>query len=247
MSFFKNNNTSFYSEKSVLKISDIVSWKRERNIYNFENLPNIAIIAINKSVFAKNISPFTKRIKGINGVHYNYKSKFLLSSEFGMGSTAIITLLEELKELGVKQFIFIGVAGILDNLIKEGSAHIISNVYSSTGGSYFYSKEENIINYDKTWFETIKAHCGLKSKTSWSTDCPFRETKQLIDYFSSKKCTLVEMETAGMYAFSQFYKIPSVSILIGADSLFSSQWNAPKDVDEILKTQQKLVANLLKL
>ncbi|MCF6306773.1 MAG: hypothetical protein L3J09_02335 [Flavobacteriaceae bacterium] len=247
MSFFKNNNTSFYSEKSVLKISDIVSWKRERNIYNFEALPPIAIISINKSVFSKKVSSFTKKIKGINGLHYNFKSKFLLSSEFGMGSSGMITLLEELKELGVKQFVFIGVAGILDHLIVENNAYIISNVYSSAGSSFFYSKEENIISYDKIWFEKVKDHCGLKSKTSWSTDCPFRETKQLIENYSSKKCALVEMETAGLYAFSQFYKVPSVSILIGADSLYSLQWNAPKDIDKILKTQQELVNKLLKL
>lgn len=247
MSFFKGQNSSFYNEDAVLKISAIVSWKKEQKVYNFKTLPDIAIIAIKKNVFSRVITPFTKIIKGINGLHYNYKSKFLLCSEFGMGSASIITLLEELKELGVKKFIFLGVAGILDTSVKEGDAYIISNVFSSVGSSFFYAEEENIECYDSKWFEKIRENFQLESKISWSTDCPFRETASLLAYYKSKNCSLVEMETAGMYAFSRYYKVPSVAILIGADSLISSQWKMPKNISKLLKVQQDIVNKLIKL
>ncbi len=247
MSFFNSKNSDFYKESSLLKVSDLVSWKRSRNVYNFERLPEKAIISIKKDPYSKIVSPFTKKAKGINGVHYIYKSKVLLCSEFGSGAPAMLMLLEELRELGVKQFIFIGVAGILDNSVKEKQASIISTVYSSSGSSFFYTDSEKIDCYDHKWFERIKNACDLKENIAWSTDCPFREVPSLLSYYRSRDCALVEMESAAVYSFSQFYKVSALCILIGADHLTSSQWKAPVNVSRLLEVQQKLVSQLINL
>lgn len=246
MAFFNRKNSDFYKEASILKVSDLVSWKKARNVYNFESLPSTAIISVKKNIFSKVVSPFTKRAKGINGLHYIYKSKFILCSEFGSGSPAMLMLLEELKELGVERFIFLGVAGILSNLVKEGQAYIISTVYSSSGSSFFYTDDEKIDCYDWEWFEKIKTECNLESKFAWSTDCPFREVPSLLSYYKTKACALVEMESAAIFSFSQFYKASAVSILIGADDLTSQQWKVPDNVGQLLAIQQKIVSQLIK-
>ncbi|AOW21471.1 phosphorylase family protein [Urechidicola croceus] len=245
MSFFNQLKSSFYEDNSILSINELVNWKKTRNAYNFETLPEVAIITINKKSFSKYLNLFKKKIKGIHGEHYIYNSKFLFCSEFGMGSSAIITLLEELKELGVQRFVFIGVAGILDSSIKENDAYCISSVFSSTGSSYFYTEDQKINNFDLDWFNQIMENCSLKSKISWSTDCPFRETKPLIDYYKLQNCSLVDMETAGLYAFSTFYKVPAVSILIGADNI-SKKWKAPNNYKLLLKKQQSLISKVIK-
>jgi purine-nucleoside phosphorylase len=58
---------------------------------------------------------------------------------------------------------------------------------------------------------------------------------------------MVDMECASIYAFSQFYKMPSICILVGADTLTSSEWKAPNNIKKLLKAQQKIVSDLLKL
>lgn len=247
MAFFTRKSADFYRETSLLKASDIVAWKRARNIYNFKQLPNTAIISMKKSSFAKVVSPFTKRAKGIQGIHYIHKSTVLLCSEFGSGAPALLMLLEELRALGVEQFVFIGVAGIINDTIIEGQPSVITNVYTSSGASFFYSEKENIDCYDKTWFEKIKNACRLEAKIAWSTDAPYREVPSLIDYYKGKHCDFVEMECAALYSFSEFYKASAVSILIGADYLTSSEWKAPSNPHKLLETQQKLIAQLIKL
>lgn len=246
MSFFKDINSDFYNESSILKGSNLVSWKRERGVYNFKELPIRAIISIKKNVFSKVVSPFSKRIKGINGAHYIYKSKVLLCSEFGSGASALLALLEELRALGVEQFVFIGSAGILFDSAQENNAYIVSKVFSSSGSSFFYFRDEEIDCYDKEWFEKIKDTYNLKPKVAWSTDCPFRETPSLLNYYRSKDCALVDMESAAVYSFSQYFKTPAVCILVGADKLTASQWKSPGDVDKLLKVKQKLIFQLLK-
>lgn len=246
MSFFDGKNSGFYKEQTFLRPSDLVAWKRDRKIYNFESLPPLAIISIKKNVFLNLIPPFAKKIKGINGHHYNFKSKILFCSEFGSGAPAMLMLLEELKALGVKHFIFIGTAGILNDSIKENTACIISKVYSSSGSSFFYFKDEEIDCYAKEWYKEIGKKCHLRESVAWSTDCPFRETQNLINYYKSKSCDFVDMESAALYAFSQYYQTPSVCILVGSDQLTSERWKAPKNVELILKSQQNIVAQLVK-
>lgn len=245
MSFFSREKSKFYQENSILNITDYVEWKKQQGIYNFKSLPEVAIIAIKKNAFLKFLNPFKKRIKGIHGMHYQYNSRFLFCSEFGMGSSSIITLLEELKELGVKKFIFIGIAGILGVSINTNDAYGISSVYSSTGSSFFYYKNENIQVFDSDWLKKLLEVCKISAKTSWSTDCPFRETVTLVDYYKSKDCTLVDMEVGGFYAFSNFYQMPSAAILIGGDSLVDNKWNAPKKYNKLLERQQSLISKII--
>ncbi|RIA10117.1 phosphorylase superfamily protein [Flavobacteriaceae bacterium MAR_2010_72] len=246
MVFFAEKKSRFYNEKSILKSEDLVLWKRRNKVYNFDSLPSTAIISIKKNVFSKVVSLFTKRIKGIVGFHYRYNSKYLLCSEFGSGSPAMLILLEELRALGVKQFIFIGVAGLLDNSVKENEAYLISKAFSSCGASFYYSEGESIDALDHKWNEKLKLKCDLSGRIAWSTDCPFRETQELVDYYTSQSCSLVDMESAALYAFSQFYYLPSISILLGADRLNSDAWESPKDMSLILKSQQDLVSKIIK-
>jgi uridine phosphorylase len=247
MTLFNIKTIDFYKEPSLLNAADLVTWKRKCGVYNFKGLPDLAIIAIKRNMFSKVISPFTKRAKGINGSHFIYESKVLLCSEFGSGASAMIILLEELRALGVRQFIFIGSAGILDDSVKVGSAHIVQKAISLSGTTFFYSEKDELECYDLSFFEKVKNKCNLTLKTILSTDSPFRETSTLINHYRSKGCTMVDMECASIYAFSQFYKMPSICILVGADTLTSSEWKAPNNIKKLLKAQQKIVSDLLKL
>jgi len=247
MAFFNITTQDFYKEASLLNGTNLVTWKRKCGAYNFKKLPDLAIISIKRNMFVKVISPFTKRAKGINGSHYIYNSQILLCSEFGSGASAMVMLLEELRALGVKQFIFVGSAGILDDSIKEGSAHIVQKAVSLSGTTFFYSEKDEQECYDLSFFEKVNNKCNLTSKTILSTDSPFRETSSLINHYRTQGCALIDMECASIYAFSYFYKMPSVCILVGADTLTSSEWKAPKNIKNVLIVQQKIVSELLVL
>ncbi len=64
--FFKNLTSAFYQEASILKISDIVQWKKQNNRYNFKSLPSTVIINANIRHFNIKTQLLSKRIKGID-------------------------------------------------------------------------------------------------------------------------------------------------------------------------------------
>ncbi|MEE9349316.1 MAG: hypothetical protein V3U80_04655 [Flavobacteriaceae bacterium] len=108
-----------YKENSIPTINKIIEWKKNQGNYNFKKLPKTVILTATTS-YINRLKKFSKnKIKGISGKNYLIKKGVLLSSNFGNGAPAIISHMEELRALGVEDFIFIGFAGMLNANLTE--------------------------------------------------------------------------------------------------------------------------------
>lgn len=241
---FEELNTNFYTEKSVLDILQLIQWKRELKKYNFKTLPKTVILTLDKCFIDKKTRFFSKKIKGIIGFHYQVNDKLLLSTGFGNGAPAIIGLLEELRGLGVENFIFIGFAGSLDANFVEGDICVVKKAYSTTGCSALYSKNEFFETKKSDWFLNLESKFNYKKSFCWSTDAPFRETPSLINHFIEKKATHVDMESAAIYAFAEFYNLNAICILVTSDTLSETKWNLPKKV-KLLHLKIRVIINFI--
>lgn len=247
MDFFKNIDSEFYNEPSFLDVSAIVKLKRSQGRYNFEQLPKMAIIVSSKKIIGRFSTSIKKKLKGLSGANYIYNSSILICSEIGTGAPAALVLMEELRALGVERFVFIGTAGILTNDISETEARIITKAHTTIGSTTFYSNKAILEPFDHEWIKDLKQQLNLVEASGWSTDCPYRETPAMLNYFKERSVHLVDMECAGIYAFSMFYRLPAICILIGADSLTQMQWRAPENMNLLTKKQRELLADLLSL
>ena len=239
-------NREFYLEPSILNISDIISWKKTKNSYNFKNLPKTAILSLSCFFLSKKQQLFCKKIKGINGKNYILNNKFIYCSEFGNGAPAITGLMEELRALGVKNFIFIGFAGLLKKEVSE-KKFIVTNSFSTTGTTCFYSYKDNFKPIDGKWFQILTNQLNYKETTCWSTDVPFRETKSLVSYYIEKNVYHVDMECASIYAFAEFYNLNSLCILVSADEIVDFVWKEPinlKEINSIMKGVLKKIISI---
>jgi hypothetical protein len=121
-----NPQSEFLNEKSVLSIEELVAWKKDENIYRTNYIPKTAILCAG---FPRN--KFKTKLKhkllyGVKGLHSISKNKkYIVSSNFGDGAPELISICEELRCLGVENFIFIGVAGIISNIVSEGECVLI--------------------------------------------------------------------------------------------------------------------------
>ena len=237
--------SNLLSEKSMLTAEMLVAWKRKRSVYNFNVLPEKAIIGIDKNIFSKHVHFFSKKLRGIRGVNYIHKH-FVFCSGFGSGAPAIITLLEELRALGVKEFIFVGLAGSLTDTVKSGDAFYVSKTVSGSGTTSYYHDEDNIKPYDDKYALKLATELHLKSAVCFSTDSPFRETPTLIKTIKEKGCEFIEMECAAIYAFTQYYKLQAACFLIAADELHSNNWHPPSAEINLSERQIALVNRIIK-
>jgi uridine phosphorylase len=234
----------YLSEPAILSPEMIVDWKRKRGVYNFAALPDKAIIGLTHHIFSQQLPFFSKRIKGIAGTHFIHGS-YVYCSSFGSGAPALVTLMEELRALGVKEFIFIGLCASLAKSIVSGEAFYVKQALSASGITATYVPEKMIAPYDDQYVRSLAEHLNLKSTACVSTDSPFRETSSFIQEAKSEGCTLIEMECAAAYAFSHFYKLKVACLLVVADQM-EPAWTAPSDMNLLNRVQQELVNNIIK-
>lgn len=244
---FDKPHRTFLTENPVLNVADLVQWKRENQKYNVDKLPATAIFTLSKYSIPKKIRLFAKKIKGIKGFQYQINSEIVICSDFGNGAPAIVGVMEELRILGVANFIFIGLAGSLDLKFKENEKCVATQTFSTTGCAAFYSEEETLVPIKNEWLDRIQSQLNYPEATCWSTDAPYRETPSLLSQFCSKGATHVDMECAAIYAFASFYNLNSICLLVTADAISSGKWLPPKNEKSVHQSIKNTLLDCLKI
>lgn len=163
----------------------------------------------------------------------------LFCAEFGNGAPAVISLMEELKALGVRRFLFVGVAGAIQPGISSGSVFGISHALSGTGVTGYY-----------TDLMQIDAPNGgapgndFNTATAFSTDAPFRETQDLLAEARLLGASLIDMETAAIYAFARYHNLPAYCFLVAADQL-AGDWTPPGNYSAVVQGQRQIIDQLV--
>ncbi|MUU79285.1 phosphorylase family protein [Winogradskyella endarachnes] len=237
----------FYKEKPVLDVNRLVLWKKEHKQYNFKALPSIAILTINRGVVSKKIKLRSKKLKGINGKNYVLNNALVICFDFGNGAPAVINLMEELRALGVKTFIYLGFAGILTTNLKAGDLFVVNKSFSMTGCSKFYNGQDCLELQNNKFVNEFLSKLNFKEVAGVSTDAPFRETASFLEEFVNKGAKVIDMECAAIYAFSSFYNLNAICLTVGADRLLNAQWTPPNNLKLINKTFKSNFKLLLKL
>lgn len=183
-----------------------------------------------------------ERAGGMNGDLYALKkpkNKIGIMTGFGGGSPMTVELAEEFAAMGVKQMILMTWGGILQSDLKPGDIIVIDKAIRDEGTSYHYLPPAKYVDSDpqlaNQLIEAIQARGGICSRgITWTTDAPYRETVDEIKQYQAEGVKTVEMESAGLFTVGQVRNIPTVSVVIGMDSLAEFRWKVPERLDTIL-------------
>lgn len=223
-----------------------VQWKKSKNSYNFDLLPETAVITVFKRRKPFFSTSKKKVLKGFKGLNFLIENKFVLCTGCGYGAPHIINLCEELKALGISKFIFIGLAGRLDEQLKEDEIFYVDKAFSGSGTSYYYDKNEVISPNRKNLHIELSKKMNISSISCWSTDAPFRETIPLKEYYMKQGAKVVEMECASVYAFANYYKLKAACYVITSDTLINS-WQPPNNIAMLIDKEKKLINTIKKV
>jgi len=182
------------------------------------------------------------RAGGMNGDLYalkNPKNKIGIMTGFGGGSPMTVELAEEFAALGVQRMILMTWGGILQPDLQPGDIVVIDKAIRDEGTSYHYLPPAKYVEANAELADqlvgAIEARGGTCSRgTTWTTDAPYRETVDEIRQYQSEGVKTVEMESAGLFTVGQVRNIPTVSVVVGMDSLAEFRWQVPERLDNIL-------------
>jgi uridine phosphorylase len=146
-----------------------------------------------------------------------------------MGAPATGIFLEELIALGIKEFIFLGLAGAIQSA-SIGDRIIVTEAVRLDGTSYHYlptnspSVPSKEMMDDLSTFLSTKEVSFSKAKIC-TTDAPFRETFNLVKKLRQNQVIAIEMEIAAAFAIASFRNVKAAALVIISDELKGDRWS----------------------
>lgn len=127
-----------------------------------------------------------------------------------VGASFAVLVAEELFASGCRLLISITSAGQIKSAHKPPYFILIDRALRDEGTSYHYMQESAYACIQPDILAMLKGIVKNKplviQGAVWTTDAPFRETKEAISFARSENLLAVEMEAAALYAFAQARK-----------------------------------------
>lgn len=239
-------------EEGVLSPKKLIDYNRKLKAYSIFNPPKGVILCFQKSImnYIKKTYKLTE-VKGFLGNFYlinKFRNEIGIIGNFGIGSPAVVTIIEVLHGFGIKNFIAVGIAGSLQRNLNFGDIVLASKALRDEGTSYHYLAPSEYSYPSSTLFEKVKKkleenNIKFQMGPSWTIDAVFKETQSEIKNYQQKGILTVEMEASAIFSIGQYYKIHTCSLFVISDSLATLEWHAHYDPNKI----NKLLQNVLNL
>lgn len=162
----------------------------------------------------------------------------------GVGAPLSAGLLEGAIAYGGKRFVAVGGCGALVPDLALGHVIVPTAAIRDEGTSYHYLPPSRTVVVDE---HAVAALCGVLEASgapyvrgiTWTTDAPYRETREMVDRRRAEGAIAVEMETAAFAAVAQRRGVAFCQILYAGDDLADDDyddrgWQRAHDVRERL-------------
>ena len=150
-------------------------------------------------------------------------------TQFGSGAPGMTMALEVLIALGVKEFVFIGLAGSLQEEVQPADIVLCDEALCDDGTSPCYTAHETSPP-NKVLLSRLAKQLKADGKNfhigrNWTTDAIFRETKEEVKHYQKKDVLTVEMEAAAFYAVCAKRKAKGAAAFVVSDCLSQLKWD----------------------
>ena len=169
------------------------------------------------------------------------KGRVAVLTSFGGGSPMVMELAEELAVMGAGKMILMTWGGTLQTELKPGDIVVCDRAIRDEGASHHYLPPAKYIEADSSLVDELVAairgrgaQCTVGA--TWTTDAPYRETRQEVIQYQAEGVKTVEMESAGLFTVGQVRGIRTASVVIGMDSLASLRWETPENLGGIMRS-----------
>jgi uridine phosphorylase len=175
------------------------------------------------------------------------KGKVAVLTSFGGGSPMVMELAEELAVMGVKKMILMTWGGTLQTNIQPGDIVVCNRAIRDEGASHHYLPPAKyvdahgpLVNVLVNAIRSRGSQCIVG--TTWTTDAPYRETREEVMKYQAEGVKTVEMESAGLFTVGQVRDVQTASVVIGMDSLATLRWQTPERLDGIMHSLEIVYA-----
>ncbi len=202
-----------------------------------DGFPEVTVSCFSKSLFDSVLRVFDA--KKIGELHFAfgrnpvyevvYKGQRFALFQSYVGEPTCAAQYEDLIAMGSKRLILLGNCGVLDRSIEDCGIIIPTAALRDEGTSYHYRPPGDSLEVNHKYrelFKEILRECGYPwvEGVTWTTDAPYRETREKIARRKAQGAICVEMECAGMQALCDFRNTEFFQFLYAGDNLDHTDW-----------------------
>jgi uridine phosphorylase len=179
-------------------------------------------------------APVLWELSAAHGKHPVYGMEFdgraLAVFHPGVGAPLAGAFLEEAIECGCSRFVGIGMAGGLVPDLTIGQVVVPTAAIRDEGTSYHYLAPGREVEPDAEALRAIETALAGRSipfarGKTWTTDAPYRETRNKVGRRVAEGCLTVEMEAAALFAIARFRGVPLGMMFMTSDDLSGQEWD----------------------
>jgi uridine phosphorylase len=164
-----------------------------------------------------------------------------------LGAAAAVMNLEELIAYGAKRVFELGVSGGIGSALSPGDLVVLKGAFSDEGTSKHYFR-------GKTWFESSRSLSQRLERSfreenvkfvwgdAWTTDAPYRETKEKVVRYRKIGAQVVNMESSAIFAIAAYRQVEAASVQIVSDIVSEKGWE-PSFYSELVKRRRQEVVS----
>jgi uridine phosphorylase len=194
----------------------------------------------------KDLQEFYKYKFGSNeNMVYIYKNQFVFAIA-PLGEPASAGLMEELGFMGVTKFFACGTSGLINDKIDNSNLLLVERAIRDEGLSFKYEKAGVYTDTNKELTNALEEY--LKNNnfkyskiTTWTTDCPYRETPSAIKKRLKQGASTVEMECAGWCSVAKYRNYQFAQILFTSDVVKQKDWSGFNDKEKRHQVRLKIL------
>jgi uridine phosphorylase len=203
-----------YDAASVFSPENLLREARRQKSILQGNIPTICILDPDGDIAHYLVSSGQAHVHPHWACYHTKLYKFTYEgNEFGIipyvvGASFAVLVAEELFVSGCKLLISMTSAGQITPMGQPPYFVLIERALRDEGTSYHYLPPALYCGIQPTLINCLEGVFGgtqprVLRGTTWTTDAPFRETTEAIEFAHSEKILGVEMEAAALYAFAQ--------------------------------------------
>jgi uridine phosphorylase len=162
----------------------------------------------------------------------------------GVGAPLSAGLFEGAIAHGGSKFVAVGGCGALVPDLALGHVIVPTAAIRDEGTSYHYLPPSRTVKLDPAVADTLtgvldRHHTPYVRGLTWTTDAPYRETREIVDRRTAEGAIVVEMETAAFAAVARRRSVAFGQLLYAGDDLAGEvydtrDWTRAHDVRETL-------------
>ena len=161
-----------------------------------------------------------------------------------LGGPHAVMILEKLIVMGAKKILFLGWCGSIRKGIRIADIVVPDHAVIGEGTSAYYTPENRGSRPSRRIVRAIEeslSACAVPFHKGpvWSTDAPYRETKQQILDLQDKGVVGVDMEVSALCTAARFRHVQIGAMLVVSDELGSLDWKTGFTSSKFKRSRKK--------